>query len=156
VRVPEGLKWPVGLSLSAEFGYQRRMYSLDTWTIEIRPILDKELGKWYLAFNPTVDRSLAGESKRKGFEFSPNFKVSYAVIPQASVGIEYYGSLGPISKFDPLSDQEQQIFPTVDLNLSPNWEVNFGLGVGMTRSTDHLIAKLILGYRFKKFPFPQH
>ena len=27
-------------------------------------------------------------------------------------------------------------------------EVNFGLGVGVTRSTDHLIGKLILGYRF--------
>jgi hypothetical protein len=26
--------------------------------------------------------------------------------------------------------------------------VNFGLGVGVTRSTDHLIAKMILGYRF--------
>lgn len=156
VRVPESLKWPVGLSLSAEFGYQRRVYSLDTWTIEIRPIIDKEAGKWYLAFNPTLDRSLAGENKNKGFEFSPNFKVSYAVIPKMSVGLEYYGTLGPISQFDPLSEQQQQIFPTMDLNLSPNWEVNFGLGVGMTRSTDHLIAKLILGYRFKKFPFPRH
>jgi len=26
--------------------------------------------------------------------------------------------------------------------------VNFGVGVGVTRSTDHLIAKMILGYRF--------
>ena len=25
---------------------------------------------------------------------------------------------------------------------------NFGLGVGVTRSIDHLIAKMILGYRF--------
>jgi hypothetical protein len=156
VRVPEERHWPVGLSLSLEFGYQRRQFSPDTWTIEIRPIIDKQTGKWYFSFNPSVDRSLAGENKEKGFAFSPNFKVSYTVIPKASVGLEYYGSLGPISKFDPLSDQEQQVFPAVDLNLSPNWEVNFGLGVGMTRSTDHLIAKFILGYRFKKFPSPRH
>ncbi|MBZ5553466.1 MAG: hypothetical protein LAO21_12150 [Acidobacteriia bacterium] len=156
VRVPEERHWPVGLSLSMEVGYQRRQFSPDTWTIEIRPIIDKQAGKWYLAFNPTMDRSLAGENKNKGFAFSPNFKVSYMVIPKASVGLEYYGALGPISKFDPLSDQEQQIFPAVDLNLSPNWEVNFGLGVGMTRSTDHLIAKLILGYHFKKFPLSRH
>jgi hypothetical protein len=38
--------------------------------------------------------------------------------------------------------------PCCSLNLAPEWEVNFGLGVGMTRSTDHLIAKVILGYRF--------
>jgi hypothetical protein len=34
------------------------------------------------------------------------------------------------------------------LNLSPKWEVNFGVGVGVTRSADHLIGKMILGYRF--------
>ncbi len=44
--------------------------------------------------------------------------------------------------------QQQQIFPAIDLNLSPKWEVNFGMGVGVTHSTDHLIAKMILSYRF--------
>ena len=50
--------------------------------------------------------------------------------------------------FDPIAQQQQQILPAIDLNLSPKWEVNFGLGVGVTRSTDHLIGKMILGYRF--------
>ncbi len=44
--------------------------------------------------------------------------------------------------------QQQQNFPAIDLNLSPKWEVNFGLRVGVTRPTDHLIGKMILGYRF--------
>jgi len=47
-----------------------------------------------------------------------------------------------------LEKRQQQIFPAIDLNLSPKWEVNFAVGVGVTRSTDHLIAKMILGYRF--------
>jgi hypothetical protein len=34
------------------------------------------------------------------------------------------------------------------LNLNPKWEINFGAGVGMTASTDHFIAKMIIGYRF--------
>ena len=58
VRVPEKWKWPVGVSLSTEFGYQRPAYSEDTWTLEIRPIVDKTIGKWYLAFNPTIERAL--------------------------------------------------------------------------------------------------
>ena len=62
--------------------------------------------------------------------------------------MEYYGSVGPVTGFDAVSQQQHQIFPVIDLNLSPKWEVNFGLGVGVTRSTDHLIAKMILGYRF--------
>ena len=148
VRAPEKWHWPVGVSLSAEVGYQRRDFSPDTWTVELRPIVDRTLGRWYLAFNPTFDRSLHGENVGKGWEFSPNFKVSYDVTRKVAVGLEYYGALGPVGSPDPVAEQQQQIFPTVDLNLSPKWEVNFGVGVGVTRSTDHLIAKLILGYRF--------
>ena len=45
VRVPEAWHWPVNVSLSTEVGYQRRSYSTDTWTWEIRPIVDKQLGR---------------------------------------------------------------------------------------------------------------
>ncbi len=44
----------------------------------------------------------------------------------------------------------QQIMPAVDLDLSPRWEVNFGVGVGITGTTDHLLVKAIIGYRFGK------
>lgn len=147
-RVPERWHWPVGVSISNEIGYQRRKFSTDTWTWEIRPIVDKKQGRWYWSFNPTVDRALHGENAKKGFAFSPNFKISYDVTPKIATGFEYYGSLGPVTGFDPLRNQQQQIFPTIDLNLAPQWEINLGFGVGMTRSTDHLIVKMILGYRF--------
>ncbi|MFB3922585.1 MAG: transporter [Terriglobia bacterium] len=148
VRVPESWHWPLGVSLSNEIGYQRRNYSEDTWTWEMRPIIDKQWGKWYGSFNPTLERALHGANTRKGFEFSPNFKVSYDVTRKVAAGIEYYGSLGPISCFDPLREQQHAIFPTLDLNLGPQWEVNFGPGFGLTSSTDRLILKLIIGYRF--------
>ncbi|MGZ4818244.1 MAG: hypothetical protein ACXVZJ_06440 [Terriglobales bacterium] len=150
VRVPESWRWPVGVSLSTEFGWQRRIISMDTWTIEIRPIVDKKIGPWYLAFNPTIGKSLVGVNANKGFDFSPNVKFSYDLNRKVAVGLEYYGSLGPIGNSDPLAEQQQQIFPTVDLNLSPNWEFNGGAGVGTTRSTDRLILKMIIGYRFMK------
>lgn len=155
VAAPAKWHWPVGVSLSTEFGYQRRAFSADTWTIEIRPIIDKKQGRWYWSFNPTIDRSLAGENRKKGFEFSPNFKFSYDITPKVSAGLEYYGALGPISGFDPVHDQQQQILPAVDLNLSPKWEVNFGLGVGVTRGTEHLLFKAIIGYRFDRLPLPR-
>ena len=146
--VPKRWNWPVGLSLSQEIGYQRRQYSVDTWTYELRPIIDKQLGRWYFAFNPALDKSIHGLSASQGFVFSPNAKISYDFTPKVTGGFEYYGSLGPITGFSPISQQQQQIFPAIDLNVSPKWEINFGLGVGVTRSTDHLIAKMILGYRF--------
>lgn len=150
VRAPEEWKWPVGLSLSAEVGYQRPRYSLDTWTLELRPIIDKQIGKHYLAFNPTFDRSFHGPSVHQGLVFSPNFKYGYDLTKKVNMGFEYYGSLGPITGFDPFRDQEQQFVPSIDLNLSKDWEFNFGVGVGVTPSTDHLLVKMILGRRFGK------
>jgi hypothetical protein len=147
-RIPDSWHWPVGVSLSQEIGYQRRDFSPDTWTWEIRPIIDKRIGRWYWSFNPTLERSLHGENVRKGVEFSPNGKISFDFTKRIAGGIEYYAAWGPISGFDPLKDQEQQVLPSIDVDLGPQWEFNFGVGVGMTRSTDHLIIKCILGRRF--------
>ncbi len=149
VAVPKKWHWPVGVSLSNEIGYQRRQYSVDTWTWEIRPIVDQKVGRWYWALNPAMDRSFHGESVNQGVVFSPNFKFSYDFTPKIAGGLEYYGSVGPpVTGFDAVSQQQHQIFPAIDLNIAPQWEINFGLGVGVTGVTDHLIAKMILGYRF--------
>ena len=146
--IPEEWHWPVGLSLSQEIGYVRPSFASDTWTYELRPILDKKLGAWYLGFNPAFDHSLHGQNVSKGWEFSPNVKVSYDFTKKITGGVEYYGSLGPATEFDPIQQQKQQLFPSIDLNLSPQWEFNFGVGFGLTPGTDHLIVKCILGRRF--------
>jgi len=148
IRIPPSWHWPVGVSLSNEIGYQRRQFSTDTWTWEIRPIVDKQMGRIYWSVNPVLDRSWHGLTVHQGLVFSPNAKVSYNFTKRVAGGFEYYGSCGPISGFLPVRDQQQQIFPTVDLDLGPEWEFNFGVGIGMTGSTDHLIVKFILGRRF--------
>jgi len=56
-------------------------------------------------------------------------------------------SLGPARNFDHIAEQHR-FFHAIDLNLWPKWEVNFRVGVAVTHSTDHLVAKMILGYRF--------
>jgi hypothetical protein len=146
--VPSEEHLPVGLSLSLEFGYQKREFSSDDWTLEIRPIVDKTLGNWYLAFNPVLDRSFHGSGSGDGFVFSPNLKMSYTFSPFWSIGPEYYGSSGPIFHGLGLQDQQMQIFAVADLNFDPEWEVNFGYGWGLTDATDKSIVKLILGRRF--------
>jgi len=149
VRVPEKWHWPVGVSLSTELGYQRANFDRDTWTWEIRPIIDKQWKSWYLCVNPALERSFHGPSVSQGVEFSPDFKAAYSVTRKFSAGLEYYGAEGPITGFDAVYLQQHQIFPTIDYDFGPNWEFNFGVGVGVTRSTDHLMVKMILGRRFR-------
>jgi len=148
VRAPESWHLPVGLSLSSELVYQRRAFSVDTWTLELRPIIDKQWGHWYVSINPVLDRAIKGEGVKKGFEFSPAAKVSYSETPKVAIGLEYYGALGALRHFDQAHDQQHQLFPVIDLDLGPKWEFNAGVGFGLTPSTDRLIIKMILGYRF--------
>ena len=148
VRVPESWHWPVGVSLSTEVGYQRAVYSPDTWTWEIRPIVDKTLGRWYLAFNPALERTFHGPGVNLGMDFSPAVKVGYDITKVVNAGFEYYADYGRITDPYPLRQQQQQIFAVTDLNVSPKWEINIGVGIGPTAATDHLIVKGILGRRF--------
>jgi hypothetical protein len=148
VMVPAAWKWPVGVSLSLEGGYQKREYSVDDWTLEIRPIVDKQWGPLYVSFNPTFDKSFHGLSKDQGYVFSPNLKAAYNVTKIVAGGFEYYGSVGPLNHFQPYQQQQHQLFAAVDLDWSPDWEFNIGYGWGFTQSTDNAIFKMILGYRF--------
>jgi hypothetical protein len=148
VRVPESWGWPVGVSLSMEIGYQRAVYSTDTWTWEVRPIVDKTLGRWYFAVNPALERTLHGPGVSEGWGFAPSVKIGYDFTQVVSGGIEYYADYGRVGGFAPTHDQQQQVFLVADLNVSPVWEINFGVGIGATGSTDHLIFKAILGRRF--------
>ena len=147
IRVPESWGWPVGLSLSTEIGYQRPEVSQDTWTWELRPIIDKQLGRWYMAINPALERSWHGPSVKDGFGFAPAATVGFDVSPFLNIAPEYYGSFGPLAHFSPYQSQQHQLFGCANLNFGPAWEFNLGLGEGFTRATDHLIAKMILGRR---------
>lgn len=148
VRVPERWHWPVGLSLSTEIGYQRASYSPDTWTWEIRPIVDKTVGRWYFAVNPALERTFHGPDVKQGLGFAPGAKIGYDFTKKINAGLEYYADYGRLGDFDTLHNQQQQIFAVTDLNVSPKWEINVGVGLGPTASTDHLIVKGILGRRF--------
>lgn len=148
VRVPTSWHWPVGVSVSTEIGYQRTPYSQDTWSWEIRPIVDKTIGRWYMAVNPALERSWHGPGVRGGVGFAPGAKVGYDLSKKVSAGVEYYADYGRLFQFDTLHEQQQQFFLVTDLNVSPNWEINVGVGYGVTAPTDRFLVKMILGRRF--------
>jgi len=69
---------------------------------------------------------------------------------QVQAGMEYYSETGTVKHFDPLSDQHHILFGAADLNVSPDWELNFGVGHGLTGTSEQWIVKTIVGYRFKR------
>jgi hypothetical protein len=147
IMAPAKWKLPVGLSLSTEIGYQKPEFSSSTWSIELRPIIDKQWNKWYVSFNPTLGISLKSKYDKSTPTFEPNLKVYYNLFKNTGFGIEYYGDIGYINSLESFPEQSDAIFISYDLLNNPKWEFNMGAGIGVTSSTDHFVFKVILGRR---------
>ncbi|MEO7085843.1 MAG: hypothetical protein ABI442_23010 [Gemmatimonadaceae bacterium] len=147
VRAPESWGWPVGVSISQEIGWSKAAFSGDTWTYELRPIIDKQMGAWYVSVNPALEKSLRGPTSSTPFVFAPNVDVGYDLTKEVNLALEYYGSTGTIDRIDPIAEQGHQLFYAVNLNVSPDWEFNMGFGTSLTAAGDKKIIKMILGRR---------
>jgi hypothetical protein len=145
--VPTTWGLPVGISISQEFGYTRKEFSADTWGYELRPIIDKEMGRWYVAFNPVLEKSWRGPTAAEPFEFAPNLNVGFDATSKINVAVEYYGSTGSIKRLDPIADQQHMIYGVFNVDFGPKWEFNVGYGTALTAAGDKSIVKLILGRR---------
>jgi hypothetical protein len=148
--VPESFQLPVGISLSVEAGYQDKRYAADSWTLEIRPIVDRTAGRFYFGLNPTVDYSFVGANHEKGLVFSPNAKISFEICKLLKAGLEYYNSTGPFTDFDPFNVQPHQLALAFDVDFSSAWELNIGYVKGLTTGVEQDIFKVIIGRRFGK------
>ncbi len=148
-RIMAPVKWklPVGLSLSTEIGYQKADYSSSTWSIEVRPIIDKQWNKWYASFNPTLGISLKSKYNKSTPTFEPNVKLSYTLFKNGALGVEYYGDIGYINNIESFPQQNNAFFISFDLLNNPKWEFNMGAGLGVTSATDRFVFKTILGRR---------
>lgn len=144
VKAPDSWNWSWGASMSVEAGFVKDPVTQKTdWDYEIRPILDKTIGKNYISLNPAFD----GVFDTQDFSFSPNIKYSYLVNPKYALGVEYYGVFGKPFNWDKYEYQTHQIYAVADLFLDPAYEVIFGVGRGITASSDIWNFRLILGRR---------
>ena len=149
VTAPEKWKWPVGASLSLEFGFFRPDDTTKfVWQGELRPIFDKIINNWYFAFNPNLEFVLTGDDK--AVIIAPQFKTVYTIKEKIGIGIEYYGGLGSFKKILPGYLQEHLIGPMIDLYIHPMWEINSGFLFGLSKNSNQKVLKILLGRRMGK------
>jgi hypothetical protein len=137
--------WRLGMNL--EVSYLPSTYDHDLWGSEVRPIIAWHDDDWLFVFNPILDQALAGADASQGPSFQPAVKVARTVGPIA-LGFEYYATLGPLSSILPWKEEEQQVFEVVDLVSVADFELNAGVGEGLTDATNGVVFKMILGYEF--------
>ena len=145
---PKSWHLPLDLGLVAEFSFQRTTFEENSRRVEIRPILEKSIGRFQLDLNPVFERALHGPGVAQGWNFEPAFRIAYKLNERFSPSLEYYSSDGPIPGFLPVAQQIHQIFPGGDVKLMKNLLWSVGVGIGLTPNGDRLIYKSRFEYSF--------
>jgi hypothetical protein len=124
---PERWDLPVKVGLVAEFSFQKTQYEENSRRVEIRPILDKEFGRWQVVFNPVFERALHGPGTEHGWNFEPALLVRWKR-EKFSPSVEYYGEIDSISAQPYLQPEVHQMFVGGDWQARPEFLINAGLG----------------------------
>jgi hypothetical protein len=112
--------------------------------LELKPIIEKDLGPVSIVLNPVFERVLAGSGHNQGFEFGYRNGIYYRWMRYLSPGVEFYGGAGLIDDSDPLAEQQHYIFPVVWGELPHGIEYSVGPGFGLTRGSDRVLMKFNL------------
>lgn len=112
--------------------------------LEIRPIVGLRNAEWEFIVNPIVD---IGFGKYGQADFAPAVRLARKLDKDLFVGLEYYADFGEIGRFGKVSDQQHTLFAVTDFKLGV-FDVNLGIGYGLTPSSDRLVMKTIVGYAF--------
>lgn len=143
---PEGWHPHLRLGFNIELAAIPEKFDPGRFGGELRPIIAWEDTYFHLAANPNVEFALTGDEFLEGPELTPAV-AAYLRIPNAiEFGVEYYASMGPIADLPSFAEQEHYVFAAGNVLAFEGWEVNFGVGAGLTPSSNDVIAKVIFGH----------
>jgi hypothetical protein len=141
VYAPESWHWPLRVGLVTEFSFQRTTYEENSRRVEIRPILEKTVGRVQIDLNPVFERALHGPGTQVGWNFEPAARVAYKAKGRFTPSLEYYSETGPLPAELPLREQIHQFLPGGDLQISKDVLWSLGVGIGATPSGNRLVFK---------------
>src|SRR6516162_9017094 len=124
-----------------EFSYAMPQFSETRWNMEIRPIVGWRKNDYEFIINPIVD---LGFGQNGGAEFVPAARFARNLGENLAVGVEYYTDLGPLQRWLPFNEQQHNVYAVVDFKIG-RFDVNAGVGYGLTPGSDRLMAKMIIG-----------
>ncbi len=130
--------------VNLELSYSTPEFSQTRFGIEVRPIVGVRNSDWQFIVNPIVDIGLGDKGQA---EFAPAARLARKLGEDFFVGIEHYSELGEIGHFLPLREQQHTLFAVTDFKLG-KFDINLGIGCGLTPGSDRLVAKTIIGYAF--------
>jgi hypothetical protein len=145
--IPNAAEREFFYGVNFEFSYAMPQFSDTQWNMEIRPIVGWRKGDYEFILNPIVD---LGFGQNGGAVFAPAARFARKLGETLSVGVEYYSELGGSQlggsqqSWLPFNEQQHNIYAVVDFKIG-RFDVNAGVGYGLTPGSDRLMAKMIIG-----------
>jgi hypothetical protein len=139
--IPNAAEREFFYGVNFEFSYAMPQFSNTQWNMEIRPIVGWRKGDYEFILNPIVD---IGFGQNGGAVFAPAARFARNLGENLAVGVEYYTDLGPLQSWLPFNEQQHNIYAVVDFKIG-RFDVNAGVGYGLTPGSDRLMAKMIIG-----------
>ena len=139
--IPNAAEREFFYGVNFEFSYAMPQFSETRWNMEIRPIVGWRKGDYEFIINPIVD---LGFGQNGGAEFVPAARFARKLGENLAVGVEYYTDLGPLQSWLPFNEQQHNVYAVVDFKIG-RFDVNAGVGYGLTPGTDRLMYKMIIG-----------
>lgn len=148
---------PVDIGIYLEYIVNTKDYK-DYEELELRLILEKDMGALRIDFNPIFEKKTSGSGVNEGVEFNYALGIYYLNNEEGifatknlviQPGIEFYGKMGEISDFKSVSDQSHYIFPTLDLFIGQRVHWHTGIGFGLTGKSDDITLKSIVSVILK-------
>jgi hypothetical protein len=130
--------------INFEFSNETPPFAQTRFALEIRPIIGIRKSDYEFIVNPIVD---VGFGKYCEADFAPAARVARKVGQDLWAGLEYYSNFGKIGDFPKFADQQHTLFAVTDFKLGV-FNVDFGVGYGLTPASDRWVVKTIIGYAF--------
>jgi len=140
---------PIDLGLYVEYILAQKDYK-ESEEIEIKWILEKDLGFHRIVLNPTFEKKISGPDVEEGAELAINGGWYYNKSLTFQPGIEFYSKWGEMNDMVAVKNSKSYIFPTVDFAFGKNGRINLhtGVGIALTDPADNFVFKSILSFGF--------
>jgi hypothetical protein len=126
-----------------EIGVEDHRLDQNPSNAELKGILGIHAGRLTAAANANLDFKVAGPAPAPA-SLEIATKVSYAITPKLSLGIENYTGTGEIRRLGHFGTSEQSTYLNADTSIG-KLDLNLGVGHGYGNNPDKWIVKAIVG-----------
>jgi len=149
--MPDAGARPVFVGLAVQFGYMvpgamvPALASTNTrFAAGLTPILGFNYQAWQLTLSPTV---VTGIGAGATTALAPAGRLTRTISEDFDVGIEYASALGQLGSISPLAQQSHIVYGITDFKLA-GFEINLGVGYGLTTASRGIAAKIGISHGF--------